>query len=258
MSAPIIAAMFILGSAVVGAAALGVYYTSRHQRASRLLHRHRFESGVSRQPVPFDLDVEMSAEALEERRRRYMDIPFRNAGEHPPVYCVEDMELAPPAYEPQLARIHKPTIQELSRLRICLETLKRQPSTVDTTAFDVAIRRASIENLQSWITKLETIRQSSSSSIQNAVGHTIRMVSGPEVTVQPSNTDIRRQRLGMRQRETGWVGVGQPREVRPRLDPITNTLVPMVRMVHEDDQDDRPLSALLRESQINRMPAQAR
>lgn len=247
MSAPVIAAMFILGFAVVGAACLGMYYTSRYQRASRQLHRRRFESGVSRQPVSFDFDVEMSAEALEERRRRYTDLPYRNVGEHPPVYCVDDMELPPPAYEPQLARIHKPTIQELSRLRICLETLKRQPPTVDTTAFDVAIRRASIDSLESWIKKLETIRQSSS-TLQGTIGNTIRMVTSPEVTVQPSNTDMRRFRPGMRQRETGWIGVGQPREVRPRLDPITNTLVPMVRVVQEDDQDDTPLAELFRHS----------
>lgn len=133
--------------------------------------------------------------------------------QHPPVYCVEDLEIPPPAYRSSHER--RPSMQELYNLKIRLERLKRMRAGAETSAYDLIIRQDEIRHLTEWIRKLEGLRHELS----------VRMVSEDEQDDDVCLEQVDRSRPMVVQRETGWVGIGLPREVRPRLDERENTLV---------------------------------
>ncbi|CEJ82992.1 hypothetical protein VHEMI03028 [[Torrubiella] hemipterigena] len=264
MAVSVTLVIFFIGVAIVAVTIMGIAATSKRVRQSRLLHRQRFESGASRIPIDVEMDAPDVNQPRDQSQGGYFDIPTRaTVGEHPPIYVVEDMEHPPPIYEAVYSVPERPTVQELTRLRTCLETLKRQPPTVDTTSYDVAIRQASISSLQSWIMKLETLRQSLPRESSFARS-TIRMFTSSsdsdspteEVSVARIRPSAGLHRLGMRQRETGWVGVGQPREVRPPLDPIENTLSLYIPD-EESEEEERRFDILRRQAMERRMRAMA-
>lgn len=133
--------------------------------------------------------------------------------QHPPVYCVEDLEIPPPAYRSSHER--RPSMQELYNLKIRLERLKRMRASAEASAYDLIIREDEIRHLTAWIRKLEGLRHELS----------VRMVSEDEQDDDVCLEQVDRSRPMVIQRETGWVGIGLPREVRPRLDERENTLV---------------------------------
>lgn len=261
MTVSVTLVILFIGVGIIAATIMGIAATSKRFRKSRLLHCQRFESRQSRIPI----DVEMDAPDLQETTTQtngYFDIPARAAtADHPPVYVVEDLEHPPPIYEAVYSVPERPTVQELKRLRTCLEILKRQHPTVDTTSYDVVIRQASISSLQSWILKLETLRQSlpRETSIARSTIRMFRSASsdGESPTEEVSPMPVRRSagihRPGLRQRETGWAGVGQPREVRPLLDPVENTL--SLYVPDEESEEEGRFDMLRRQAIERRMRA---
>jgi hypothetical protein len=83
---------------------------------------------------------------------------------HPPVYCVEDLEVPPPSYEPLDWRNDPVADEELAALRERLALLEyeqcremsSQQSGVPSSPYEACIRSAEIMSLNRWIRGLES------------------------------------------------------------------------------------------------------
>ncbi|KOS22006.1 hypothetical protein ESCO_002320 [Escovopsis weberi] len=75
---------------------------------------------------------------------------------HPPVFCVEDLEVPPPTY--QRARCDTPSSLEMSTLREQLGTLKEM-RVAAFEPFEKTLHKAEIVNLHLWIKQLEGLVQ---------------------------------------------------------------------------------------------------
>lgn len=131
--------------------------------------------------------------------------------QHPPVYCVEDLQQPPPAYQAIFSRATRPSPQEVGALRRRLEKLMRRRNTPNLDNRERAIRDSEISNLSEWIQRIEALRDCEGGHIRRRP--TLRLVGGGSEH-QPRNSEPDR----VLYREAGWVGVGLPREVRPPLD----------------------------------------
>lgn len=191
------------------------------------LQRHKFKpSWLFRKYLPPLPDEEMATTVTE----------FLNQGQnpHPPVYCVEDLEVPPPAYRPADHQ-RRPSGQELRTLNMRLRELKREISSC-SNVYDAAICQNEIQHLTEWIRKLEAFSRLESS---------VRVVPDGQDEDDDDNDHFNRTSRRHRhriiiQRETGWIGIGLPREVRPILDEFENTLV-----VRRNSEPPRPPLAVV-------------
>ncbi|KAK5993065.1 hypothetical protein PT974_06493 [Cladobotryum mycophilum] len=91
---------------------------------------------------------------LRRNRRRQRD--EEEAAVHPPVYCVEDLEVPPPVY--QRSRRSPPSDAELRTLREQLETLKHMRMS-HFEPLEKTLHAAEIASLDSWIKYLENLME---------------------------------------------------------------------------------------------------
>ncbi len=194
-SSPNILIACLFGIAVLTAIFSAVFCTFRHQYRKKLFSfdRHepsRLEMGEAEDAPPVLPPIER----------------------HPPVYCVEDLQEPPPAYQAVFSRGSRPSPQELSALRRRMEKLKRRMNNPSLDNCERAIRSSEMSNLSEWIQRIEALRACEAATLDSPPP-TLRMVGG-HTEHRPRNSEHAR----VLYRETGWVGVGLPREIRPPLD----------------------------------------
>ncbi|KAK3179926.1 hypothetical protein K4F52_008669 [Lecanicillium sp. MT-2017a] len=195
-SSPNILIACLFGIAVLTAAASAVFCTYRHQYKKKLYSLGRDE--------PSRLEMGQTDDAPP------MLPPIE---QHPPVYCVEDLHEPPPAYQAVFSRGSRPSPQELSALRRRMEKLKRRINNPRLDDCERAIRSSEISNLSEWIQRIEALRDCEAAAMESQQPTTLRMVGG-SAEHRPRHSEHAR----VLYRETGWVGVGLPREIRPPLD----------------------------------------
>lgn len=246
---PALILALLVGVGIIGCAILGMYFTSRHMHQSQILHRQRLELDMSRSHNRYDM--EMGAQYVSRGRQQDTTTTIQ----HPPVYCIEDMGDPPPMYEAVFSRPKRPSSQEVSHLKRCLANLRKQKLTPETSAYDMAIREAEITSLKIWIEKLEKIRRCSDSDLYQLLP-TIRLIGSSSAAaacinispgINPSTQVV--------QRETGWIGVGLPREVRPTFEDMARIVA--IQAAQEEAADEARFDLLRREA-IGRLQARAR
>ena len=184
----------LFGIAVLGAALSAVFCTYRHH------YRKQYFSYEHEDPSRLEMGGPNDAPPV-----------FSQIEQHPPVYCVEDLQEPPPAYQAIFSRATRPSPQELGTLRRHLEKLRRRRDVPDLDNCERAIRDSEISNLSEWIQRIEALRDSDDAHTVSRPS--LRLVGGGSEH-RPRNSESPR----VFYQEAGWVGVGLPREVRPPLD----------------------------------------
>ena len=167
------------------------------RRTTRFCRRHRASSNSYRIPT-------LSRNQSRNPRRAKQTV-------HPPVYCVEDLQLAPPMYRTLDFRVTAPSDGELRACRRRLSHLVRNQRALranpgadgERAAYDIAVLGEEITRLTAWIVRLEQ------------QGDRIREHHDDDPTARARDALLAHQpcEAGTGSREV----FGQPREVRPQL-----------------------------------------
>ena len=179
--------------------------------SSTFKHRSKRRRAQRCQQKPLQQDRPYN---LSRNRNRPRPRRMRQTG-HPPVYCIEDLQMPPPTYQSLDWRTSAPSGNELSACRNRLATLEQQDRQLRSmprdTAYETSVVDAEITTLRHWIDGLERDGERLPESRDDHIARGRDALIG---AFQPSH-----------QHAVAWERFGKPREVRPQLLGDSSSLV---------------------------------